>query len=82
MAVTHIKPHGAINNMACADAGLSAAIVRAVKAVAPDIIMLAPVLSELLSEAEKAGLSVAAEVFSDRAYMPDGQLVRAAGRTR
>ena len=75
VAVTHIKPHGAINNMACADAGLSAAIVRAVKAVDPDIIMLAPVLSELLSEAEKAGLKVAAEVFADRAYMPDGQLV-------
>ena len=73
--VTHIKPHGAINNMACADASLSAAIVRAVKAVAPDIIMLAPVLSELLAESEKAGLPVAAEVFADRAYMPDGQLV-------
>ena len=73
--VTHIKPHGAINNMACVDAGLSAAIVRAVKAVDPDIIMLAPVLSELLAEAEKAGLPVAAEVFADRAYMPDGQLV-------
>ena len=73
--VTHIKPHGAINNMACADSSMSAAIVRAVKAVAPDIIMLAPVLSELLSESEKAGLPVAAEVFADRAYMPDGQLV-------
>ena len=74
VSVTHIKPHGAINNMACADAGLSAAIVRAVKAVDPQIIMLAPVLSELLKEAEKAGLKVAAEVFADRAYMPDGQL--------
>tara|TARA_Y100000589_G_scaffold328466_1_gene372629 strand:- start:1590 stop:2360 length:771 start_codon:yes stop_codon:yes gene_type:complete len=73
--VTHIKPHGAINNMACADASLSAAIVRAVKAIDSDIIMLAPVLSELLTEAEKAGLPVAAEVFADRAYMPDGQLV-------
>ena len=74
VAVTHIKPHGAINNMACADAGLSAAISRAVKAVDPQIIMLAPVLSELLREAERAGLKVAAEVFADRAYMPDGQL--------
>lgn len=74
VSVSHIKPHGAINNMACADAGLSAAIVRAVKAVDPQIIMLAPVLSELLKEAEKAGLKVAAEVFADRAYMPDGQL--------
>ena len=75
VALTHIKPHGAINNMACADKALAAAIVRAVKAVDPSIIMLAPVLSELQSEAEKAGLSVAAEVFADRAYMPDGQLV-------
>jgi UPF0271 protein len=73
--VTHIKPHGAINNMACADAGLSSVIVRAVKAVDPNIIMLAPVLSELLAESEKAGLPVAAEVFAYRAYMPDGQLV-------
>lgn len=75
VVVSHIKPHGAINNMACADAGLSAAIVRAVKAVDPQIIMLAPVLSELIKEADKAGLKVAAEVFADRAYMPDGQLV-------
>ena len=73
--VTHIKPHGAINNMACSDAGLSAAIARAVKAVDPNIIMLAPVLSELLAESEKAGLPAVAEVFADRAYMPDGQLV-------
>jgi len=75
VAVTHIKPHGAINNMACADKGLAAAIARAVKAVDAQIIMLAPVLSELLSESKKAGLRVAEEVFADRAYMPDGQLV-------
>ena len=75
VAVTHIKPHGAINNMACADAELAAAIMRAIKAVDRDLIVLAPVLSELVYEGEKAGLPIAAEVFADRAYMPDGQLV-------
>ncbi len=61
--------------MACADAELAAAIMRAIKAVDKDLIVLAPVLSELVREGEKAGLAVAAEVFADRAYMPDGQLV-------
>ncbi len=73
--LTHVKPHGAINNMACADAGLAAAIMRGIRAVDKSQIVLAPVLSALVSEAEKAGLLVAAEVFADRAYMPDGQLV-------
>jgi len=73
--VTHVKPHGAINNMACADAALAAAIMRAVAAVDSSVIVLAPVLSALVTEAEKAGLRVAAEVFADRAYLADGQLV-------
>ena len=73
--VSHVKPHGAVNNMACADAELAASIMRAIKAVDKDLIVLAPVLSELVREGEKAGLAVAAEVFADRAYMPDGQLV-------
>ena len=73
--VSHVKPHGAINNMACVDAGLSAAIVRAIRAIDKNLILLAPVLSELVREGEKEGLPVAAEVFADRAYMPDGQLV-------
>jgi len=73
--VSHVKPHGAINNMACADKELAAAIMRGIKAVDKSLIVLAPVLSALISEAEKAGLPVAAEVFADRAYMPDGQLV-------
>lgn len=75
IAVTHIKPHGAINNMACADRALADAIVRGTKAVDSNIILLAPVLSELYKAGEAAGLAVAGEVFADRAYMPDGQLV-------
>ena len=73
--VSHVKPHGALNNMACADRDMSDAIIRAVKAVDSTMIVLAPVLSALFDAAEAAGLAVAAEVFADRAYMPDGQLV-------
>ena len=72
--ITHIKPHGAISNMACADAGLAAAIMRGIKAVAPSLILLSPAKSELIKEARKAGFVVAEELFADRAYMPDGQL--------
>ncbi len=75
VSVTHIKPHGAINNMACIDKNLSKAIMRAVKAVDSDVIVLAPVLSELLYQAENCGLNYAAEVFADRAYLSDGQLL-------
>jgi UPF0271 protein len=75
IAVSHIKPHGAINNMACADRALADAIVRGTKAVDSNIILLAPVLSQLYAAGEAAGLAVAGEVFADRAYMPDGQLV-------
>lgn len=73
--ITHIKPHGALNNMACADRPLANAIVRAITATDSSIILLAPVLSELYHAGVDAGLKVAAEVFADRAYMPDGQLV-------
>ncbi len=72
--VTHVKPHGAISNMACADAGMAAAIMRGIKAVAPSLILLSPAKSELINEARKAGFIVAEELFADRAYMPDGQL--------
>ncbi len=72
--VTHVKPHGAISNMACADAGMAAAIIRGIKAVAPSLILLSPAKSELINEARKAGFTVAEELFADRSYMPDGQL--------
>ena len=72
--VSHVKPHGALNNMACNDADMAMAIARAVKAVDASQIFLAPTLSELVKAGEKQGLMVAEEVFADRAYMPDGQL--------
>ena len=72
--ITHIKPHGALSNMACADADMSQAICKAVKAVDRSLILLAPALSELSAAGAKTGLVVAQEVFADRTYMPDGQL--------
>jgi UPF0271 protein len=72
--ITHIKAHGALNNMACADRDMANAISKAVKAVDASLIMLAPALSELAASSEDAGLATAIEVFADRTYMPDGQL--------
>lgn len=73
--VTHVKPHGALNNQACEDAALADAVARAVKAIDPALILLAPVLSELHRAGERAGLRVAGEIFADRAYTDDGTLV-------
>ena len=72
--VSHVKPHGALNNMACNNAEMAMAIAKAVKAVDDKQIFLAPSLSELVKAGDKQGLQVAEEVFADRAYMQDGQL--------
>ncbi|MFK7860319.1 MAG: LamB/YcsF family protein [Granulosicoccus sp.] len=74
-AMTHIKPHGAINNMACEDRHLADVIVNAVQQFDPALIFLAPVLSELEFAARDAGLLVAGEIFADRAYAENGTLV-------
>ena len=63
-SVTHVKPHGALNNMACADRNIADAITRAIKTVAPDMILLAPALSELARSGQDAGLLTAIEVFT------------------
>lgn len=73
--MTHVKPHGALNNMACEDRYLANIIVQAVKQFDPSLIFLAPVLSELEYAARDAKLLVAGEIFADRAYNNDGTLV-------
>jgi len=73
--LTHVKPHGALNNQACEDAALADAVARAVRAVDRGLILLAPALSELQSAGERAGLAVAAEIFADRAYTDAATLV-------
>lgn len=72
--MSHVKPHGALNNQACADRALADSIARAVHEFDPQLILLAPVLSELATAGAAAGLTVALEVFADRSYEEDGQL--------
>jgi 5-oxoprolinase (ATP-hydrolysing) subunit A len=71
----HVKPHGALYNMAARDAALAAAIARAVAAFDQSLILFAPPHSQLFTAGRAAGLRVAAEVFADRAYQGDGSLV-------
>ncbi len=70
----HVKPHGALYNMACKDRGLADAIAAAVASLDRSLILFGLPDSELLRAGEAAGLAVAAEVFADRAYDPDGSL--------
>ena len=70
----HVKPHGALFNMAVKHAELASAIARAVAAFDPSLILFGLPGSELLNAGRAAGLRVAAEVFADRAYEPDGSL--------
>ena len=72
--VQHVKPHGALFNMAVRNAELAAAIARAVAAFDRNLILFGLPGSEILSAGRAAGLRVAAEVFADRAYEPDGSL--------
>ena len=73
--LTHVKPHGALNNQACEDAAIADTVARAVRAIDRNLILLAPALSELLTAGERAGLPVAAEIFADRAYTDTATLV-------
>ena len=70
----HVKPHGALFNMAVKDAGLADAIARGVAAFDRSLILFGLPGSEILNAGRRAGLRVAAEVFADRAYEPDGTL--------
>ena len=72
--LSHVKPHGALYNMAVTDTPLAAAIARAVMAFDPALIFFALPGSELAREATGLGLQVALEGFADRAYEPDGSL--------
>ena len=71
----HVKPHGALYNMAARDAGLSEIVLEAVKCVDPELIVFAPSKSIMAKVASKMGFRVALEAFADRAYNADGKLV-------
>jgi len=73
--LAHVKPHGALNNLACEERAIADVVVAAVHAFSPDLVLLAPALSELARAGEARGLTVALEIFADRAYTARGTLV-------
>jgi UPF0271 protein len=73
--VTHVKPHGALSNMACESEDIAAAIGAGIKAVDPTLVFVILPLTALEVAGRKTGLTLASEVFADRAYEDDGSLV-------
>ncbi len=71
----HVKPHGALYNMAGKDYKLARAICEGIQEVNPELILLGLSGSQMLIAAEEMGLPAAKEVFADRAYEEDGSLV-------
>ena len=75
VALTHVKPHGALYNQAAKDRGLADAIARAVKSFSVELILVGLAGSGLCEAGAEAGIKVAGEGFPDRAYNPDGTLM-------
>ena len=73
--VAYVKPHGALANLAADDCAVADAIAAAVKAISPDLALLAISGTELEHAARAAGLTVFSEIFADRGYLPEGRLV-------
>ena len=73
--VTHIKPHGALNNMACEDFELANTIAKAINNIDKNIIFLVPTGSQMEIAAKKLNMKIACEIFADRNYEDDGNLV-------
>ena len=73
--VTHIKPHGALNNMACEDFDLANTIAKSINNIDKKIIFLVPTGSQMEIAAKKLNMKIACEIFADRNYEDDGNLV-------
>jgi UPF0271 protein len=73
--VTHIKPHGALNNMACEDIELATTLAKAINEISKDLIYLVPTGSKMEIAAKKLNMKIACEIFADRNYEDDGNLV-------
>ncbi len=74
--MSHVKPHGALYNMAGKDKKLARAVCEGMYEVNPQLILLALAGSEMIKTAEEIGIKTAREVFADRAYEEDGSLVQ------
>ena len=75
MKVTHVKPHGALNNMACEDFELASIISKSIISVNKELIFLVPTGSEMEKAGKSLNLKVAAEIFADRNYEDNGNLI-------
>ena len=75
MRVTHVKPHGALNNMACENYDLAKVISESIIQVNKELIFLVPTGSQMEKAGKKLGMKVAVEIFADRNYEDDGNLV-------
>jgi len=73
--VTHIKPHGALNNMACEDINLANILAKTIYSINKDLIYLVPTGSKMEIAAKKLNMKIACEIFADRTYEDDGNLV-------
>jgi UPF0271 protein len=71
----HVKPHGALYNLAASNHQLAVAICRGIQQVDPQLPLYGLADSELIKAAAEVDLPVAQEVFGDRNYLPDGRLV-------
>lgn len=70
----HVKPHGALYNMAAKNKSIAEAIAQAVYDISPSLVLFGLSGSELTKAGEKIGLQTAHEVFADRTYQQDGSL--------
>jgi UPF0271 protein len=75
ISLKHVKPHGALYNMAARDAALADAIARATAAADPSLALFGLARSRLIDAARRAGVRPVSEVFADRNYRGDGSLV-------
>ena len=75
IALTHVKPHGALYNQAATDRRLADAIAKAVKKFSAELTLVGLAGSRLCEASAAAGIKVAGEGFPDRAYNPDGTLM-------
>tara|TARA_B100000767_G_scaffold260108_1_gene270455 strand:- start:243 stop:1040 length:798 start_codon:yes stop_codon:yes gene_type:complete len=73
--VSHIKPHGALNNMACEDIELATTLANTIKEINKDLIYLVPTGSKMEIAAKMLNMKIACEIFADRNYEDDGNLV-------
>ena len=73
--VTHIKPHGALNNMACEDLELSKILAKTIYDIDKDLIYLVLTGSKMEIAAKEIDMKIACEIFADRTYDDEGNLV-------